>query len=42
MEEGQVVFEQLTLRDFNMWSSTTLKTSKNYSITMTNNKDNIM
>ena len=41
MEEEQVVFEQLTLRDFELLHSTALNTSKNYSIIMANNRDNI-
>ena len=40
-KKGQVVFEQLTLKDFEMLNSTALKTSKNYSIIVTNNRDNI-
>ena len=35
MDEEQAVFEQLTLSDFNMWSSKVLKTFNDYSIIMT-------
>ena len=37
----KAVFEQLTLGDFKMWSSTTLKAFNNYSIIMTNYSDSI-
>ena len=41
MDKKQAVFEQLTLSDFKMWSSTALKTFNNYTIIVTNNSDKI-
>ena len=41
MGEEQALFEQLTLSDFKVCSSTTLKTFNNYSIIMTNISSNI-
>ena len=36
IENRQIVFEKLTLRDFKMKSSKALKTSKKYSLIMSN------
>ena len=41
MDREQAVFEQLTLTDFNKWSSIILKTFNNYTIAVTNNNDKI-
>ena len=40
MDKEEAVFEELTLSDFNIWSSPSLKTFKNYNIMMTNNTEN--
>ena len=39
MDEEQAAFEELTLNDFNKWSSTALKTFNNHNIIITNNSD---
>ena len=41
MDEGQAVFEQLTLNELKIWSSTTLKNFNNYSLIMTKIGDNL-
>ena len=41
MDKEQAVFEQLTLSDFEIWSSPALKAFNNHSKMMTNNSDNI-
>ena len=41
MDEGQAVFEQLTLSGLKKKNSTALKTFNNYTIIMTNNSDKI-
>ena len=39
MDEEQAVFEQLTLSDFKMWSSTAVNNFYNHTILMTENGD---
>ena len=41
VDEQKAVFEQLTLSDFKMWSSTAFKTFDSYTIIMNNNTDNV-
>ena len=41
MDKEQVVFEQLTLSDFNMWSSLVSMTFSDYT-RITNNSNNII
>ena len=41
MDEEQAVFEQLTLSDFKMWSSTAVNNFHNHTILMTENDDKI-
>ena len=41
MDEEEVIFEQLTLSDFKMWSSTVLKSCNNYDVILANNTDNM-
>ena len=42
MDEGQTLFEHLTLSDLKKWSSAALNTFNNSTITMTSNSDKII